>query len=102
MVTSSNPRHPDYPDYMTGGLFRGPGLSIDWQDGPLSTDGGQNGALVEDVLVVVLQRLEAYNETASRCRENSLAITKVEEALHWLKARLDDRSLRDVLGTYQP
>jgi hypothetical protein len=35
-------------------------------------------------------------------RETSLAITKLEEALHWLAARTADRVRRGVEGTSQP
>jgi hypothetical protein len=33
-----------------------------------------------------------------RCRENSLAITKLEEALMWLEKRTADREARKVEG----
>ena len=32
------------------------------------------------------------------CRENALALTKVEEALHWLNHRTADRQRRGVEG----
>lgn len=31
-----------------------------------------------------LRELEAENQTDNRCRALSLAITKIEEAIHWL------------------
>ena len=45
----------------TGGTAKGIGLSITWQEGPLGRGGerqAQNGALVEDVLRVCLNRLK--------------------------------------------
>ncbi len=60
-----------------------------------------NGAFVEDVLTACLRRLEHYNDTKFRCRENSLAITHIEEALHWLHARTANREGRGVEGTLQ-
>lgn len=53
-----------------------------------------------DKLLVL--RLRALNEGAFRCRENSLAITHLEEALHWLEARTKARVAQGVEGTNQP
>mgnify|MGYP001588603520 CR=1 FL=1 len=75
-------------------------VDIRWQDGPLA-NGEWNGALVDDVLWAAQQRLEAYQDTELRCRENAIAITKIEEARHWLQARQLDRTKRGVQGTYQ-
>lgn len=33
------------------------------------------------------------------CRENSISITKLEEAIHWQEARTRDREQRKVEGT---
>lgn len=87
----------------TGGIFRGIGLKIRWQDGPLGRPherGPANGAFVETVISAALQRLQFYNETEFSCRENSLAITKLEEALHWLEHRTRERERRGVEGTH--
>jgi len=86
-----------------GGSVRGVGLSIDWQDGPLGRGEDRiepNGAFVETVLAAVIQRVEHYNETKFRCRENSLAITHMQEALHWFQHRTADREAREVEGTH--
>lgn len=86
-----------------GGYVSGTGLSITWQNGPLAVDGERldpNGAFVETVIAAAKQRIEHYNETKFRCRENSLAITKLEEALHWLQHRTADRTERGVEGTH--
>ena len=74
-------------------------LSIHWQDGTIGPD-GQNGAFVEDVLEAARQRLQFFNGTEFRCRENSIAITKIEEALQWLDWRTRQRLLQDVENTY--
>ena len=86
-----------------GGVTTGRGIEIHWQDGPLSVDGERkepNGAFVEGVIAAALDRIEYYNSTEFRCRENSLAITKLEEALHWLDHRTRDREERGVEGTH--
>lgn len=74
----------------TGGEFSGVGTAINWQDGPLGVGENrkeQNGAFVEDVLLAAKVRLEFFQNSKFKCRENALAITKIEEALHWLDHR---------------
>lgn len=88
-----------------------PAIIINWQDGPRGTgetnaDGSPvladpNGAFVEDVLWAALQRLEFFNEGKYRDRANSIAITKIEEALQALKNRQLERSYRGVEGKHE-
>lgn len=77
------------------------GSTIVWQNVPRSETGGKLvGDIPETLLPVILDRLRALNrapETASR--ETALAITKVQEAIHWLNDRRDDREARGVAGT---
>jgi hypothetical protein len=87
-----------------GGYVRGKGIDIDWQKGPLGRGEGRaepNGAFVETVINAAKQRIEYYNEGQFRCRENSLAITKLEEALHWLNSRTARREAQNVEGTHE-
>lgn len=91
----------------TGGDVLGTGLKIEWQNGPLGRGEERvepNGAFVETVISAALQRIEWY-QTASngkfKCRENAIAITKLEEALLWLDKRTRDREARQVEGTHQ-
>ena len=88
-----------------GGLVMGVGLAITWQDGPLvNPNTGErdepNGAFVETVIRAAKQRIEHYNSTQFRCRENSMAITKLDEALMWLNSRTARRVDQGVEGTY--
>ena len=69
-----------------------------FQKGPIK-ETGINGVSNEVLLAVVVARLEAFNKGEHVCRENSLAITAVEEALLWLKKRTLDRELKGVEGT---
>ena len=64
------------------------------------TDAGQNGFQVVDVLEACLERLKELN-AAVPCRENSITITKIEEAIMWQEKRTRDRMTRSVEGTYQ-
>lgn len=87
-----------------GGIVRGVGIDIDWQNGPLGRGEDRlepNGAFVETVLLAVIKRLEFYNSTKFRCRENSLAITHCEEALHWLQSRTARREEAGTEGTHE-
>lgn len=60
----------------------------------------KNGTTIEQMLTVCIARLNSLNEKF-QCRENSLAITKMEEACMWLNARTSDRIKRGVEGTHQ-
>ena len=83
-----------------GGYVRGVGIDIAWQNGVLGVRDLRNGAFVEDVIAAAVQRIEYYNSTKFTCRENSLAITHLQEALHWLQHRTRDREDRGVEGTH--
>ena len=89
-----------------GGTVEGTGLSITWQNGPLGRDDNRtepNGAFVETVIAAAKQRIEYYQKTAAgrfACRENAVAITKLDEALMWLQKRTADREARGVEGTH--
>lgn len=87
-----------------GGHVLGVGLRIDWQNGPLSVDGVRKeptGAFVETVIAAALQRIEYYQTSSFKCRENALAITKLEEALHWLHSRTNRRIKAGTEGTHK-
>lgn len=91
----------------TGGSTHGTGIAITWQNGPLGRGADRkepNGAFVEGVIAAAIGRLEFF-QTASegrfKCRENALAITKLEEALLWLQWRTMSREARHVEGTHQ-
>lgn len=87
-----------------GGYVEGIGLRIDWQNGPLSVDGVRrepSGAFVETVIAAALQRIEYYQNSQFKCRENALAATKLEEALHWLNSRTARREKQGVEGTHK-
>lgn len=72
---------------------------VDFQEGPIK-DKGVNGVNNEDLLNMVLCRLNGFQNSEFRCRENALAITKIEEALLWLRKRTADREVRGVEGTH--
>ena len=90
----------------TGGGVTGTGLKIEWQNGPLGrVPFTPNGAFVDDVIEAARQRLEFCQKVCAgkfASHENAIAITKLEEALHWLFARRLDRETRKVQGTSNP
>jgi len=71
---------------------------IKFQKGPVK-ENGVNGCHQEDLIAIVLDRLQCFQAGDFACRENALAITKLEEALHWLNHRTKDRVDRGVEGT---
>lgn len=106
MRTQIHERHDfDEAGNPSGGQTTGKGFVINWQQGPLVTESGErrepNGAFVEDVIAACVGRIQHYQNSKFECRENALAITKLEEALHWLDHRARDREARGVEGTHE-
>lgn len=83
-----------------GGTSDTTGVSIQWQNGPIDATNEQNGAFVIDVIQIAIDRINFYNDSKFRCRENSLAITKLEEAIHWLDSRRTRRAEEGILGSH--
>ena len=71
---------------------------IHFQEGPIK-ENGVNGVANEDLLVMVIRRLQGFQDSPYSCRENAMAITKLEEALLWLRKRTIGREKREVVGT---
>ena len=71
---------------------------ISFQNGSIR-EAGVNGCHHEDLIAIVLDRLRAFQKGDYACRENAIAITKLEEALHRLNDRTADRDTRGVKGT---
>ena len=72
---------------------------IKWQEGT-EKDFGKNGPQIIDVLEACLLQLKTLNQDVS-CRENSITITKIEEAIMYQEKRTRDRLTRNVEGTHQ-
>ena len=86
-----------------GGYVKGVGIRIDWQNGPLGRGADRqepNGAFVEGVINAAIKRLEFFQASKYKCRENALAITKLEEAKHWLNHRTQARETQGVEGLH--
>ena len=70
-----------------------------FQKGPIK-ENGVNGVSNEDLLVMVIDRLYSFQDSPFKCRENAIAITKLEEALMWLGKRTADRERKNIEGTH--
>jgi len=71
---------------------------VQFQNGPVK-EFGVNGCHNEDLLAIVVDRLRDFQAGDFSCRENMLAIEKIQEALHWLNHRTSGRISRGVEGT---
>ena len=94
----------DGSDNPAGGWVQGKGLEIHWEDGPLGRGDERrepSGASVEAVVMAVIERMEFYQSSRLRCPENARTITRLQEAVHWMTHRTQDRELRGVEGTNQ-
>lgn len=75
-------------------------LHIDFQNGPIA-EAGVNGISNEALLAIVEDRLKGFQSGKYACRENAIALTHVQDAMHWLHHRTRERVQRGVEGTSQ-
>ena len=71
---------------------------INFQNGPVN-EVGANGISNEALLAVVEDRLLGFQAGQFSCRENSIALTHIQDAMMCLQKRTRDRMLRGVEGT---
>ena len=64
-------------------------------------ENGINGVTNEAVLALLAMRIRSLNRLFP-CRENSIAITKIEEARLWLQERTAIREDQGVEGKHEP
>jgi hypothetical protein len=70
---------------------------LPFQNGPIN-EAGVNGVTQEVLLEIIIDRLRSFQAGPFSCRENAIALTKLEEAQHWLLARTRARMSRGVEG----
>jgi hypothetical protein len=73
---------------------------VKFQNGPVK-EAGINGISNEALLAIVEDRLAGFQSGQFACRENAIALTKLQEAMMWLQKRTRDRMARGVEGTNQ-
>lgn len=88
---------------IPGGVALKPGVTVHYDlsfhNGPIKSPAEYNGLTNEALLAVVIDRMRGFQSGPFACRENALALTKLEEALMWLQKRTRDRMARGVEGT---
>ncbi len=89
-----------------GGKAWSMGIDIEWQCGPLRRPGAGelndvNGAFVENVILVVIGRLEFFQRSKFKCEENQMAIESLSEALSHLDERTARRVAEGTEGTHE-
>lgn len=77
-----------------GGFANGVGFSINWQAGAFP----QNGAVMEDVLMAVHQRLQHYEENGLGHVLNRAAMEHIELAIKAMMDRKSERQHTGLLG----
>lgn len=91
-------------DESLGGIERSPlsgrNCIISFQNGPIN-EAGINGISNEALLAIVEDRLLGFQSGQYACRDNAVALTKVQEAMMWLQKRTRDRMARGVEGTHK-
>lgn len=76
------------------------GVMFEFQNGPLQETGGvPNGLSNESLLAIVEDRLLGFQSGQFACRENAIALTKIQEAMMWLQKRTRNRLARGIEGT---
>lgn len=89
--------NPSFNDGKGSGISAVP---IIFQNGPIQ-EAGFNGISQEALLAIVEDRLTGFQSGPYACRENAVALTKIQEAMMWLQKRTMDRMRRGVEGTHQ-
>lgn len=74
-------------------------VRISFQNGPIK-EAGFNGISGEALLAIVEDRLKCFQDGPYKNRENALALTHIQEAMHWLHHRTHERMSRGVEGTH--
>jgi len=70
---------------------------VRFQKGPVK-EFGVNGCQNEDILAIVIDRLECFQAGDYACEENARALQKIREGLDWLQYRTRERAKRGVEG----
>jgi len=72
-------------------------IHIKFQLGPVK-EAGVNGCQVDDILDILIARMQGFQRGPFNSREGALVVTRLQEAQHWLRHRTLDREARGVEG----
>ena len=75
--------------------------AITWQDGPIKKY-GINGVQTEDILNLLIERMEAFQDGRFACKENARVLDHLHGANGWLKTRTALRVSQGVEGEDKP
>lgn len=87
-----------------GGHSHGVGFMIGWQAGPLGSGAARqepNGAFVESIIEVCIDRIEFYDAMGFGCVENDEALSHLKDALSALNRRTARRIVDGTEGTHE-
>ena len=93
------------PEPLPEGIFTDSPLGqlerITFQNGPINVDGnGVNGIQHEDLLAILIDRLEGFQRGEFRSAYNGNALYHLRKALGELQSRTRERIARNVEGTH--
>ena len=71
---------------------------IEFQKGPIK-ESGINGIHNEDLIAIVIDRLNGFQEGPYACKENGKVLVNLHGALIWLRTRTKKREARGVEGS---
>lgn len=74
-------------------------LAVFFQNGPIK-EAGVNGVMDENLIAIVIDRLEGFQSGRYACEENQQALNHLESALNALQDRTRKREARGVEGTH--
>lgn len=74
-------------------------VKVDFQEGPI-LENGVNGGGNEDFIMMVIRRLEGFQNSPFACQENADAIKCLRDGLAVLMSRTQKRVARGVEGTH--
>ena len=84
----------DGKGWPRGGTFDAIGIDIDWQNQALGFGDNEKeptGALVVQVIMAAIKRLQFYQFTKFQCAEHKHAIVALKQAIQWLNSRTKKR-----------
>ncbi|MCU5706132.1 hypothetical protein OCF67_18295 [Bacillus wiedmannii] len=75
-------------------------IKIKFQEGPIQ-ENGVNGAQIEEVIQVLHDRLQGFQNGGFPCNENTMAMHHLKRAKKWLDERTAKRKAQGVEGKYE-
>jgi hypothetical protein len=84
--------------WCNGNNSEGVYSDIQFQNGARKEENSIHGVANEDLLEIVRHRLQCFQAGPFASEYNEKALKHIEEALHCMNARVEDRVKRNVLG----